>query len=160
MDRKRLGQRLRGLRAAQGRTVATVAASAGLSVPYVANLENGRGNPTLDALNRIAEALGTRATIRFDTEEESAAGDGAGSVALPAGLVRLGRSGRFRRDVRAMAVHLDEDPVALAERVLDALARLALVTGRELGEGDWVRLLDALVLVAVHPVSGDRDDDL
>jgi len=38
--------------------VASVAADAGLSVPYIANLENGRGNPTTAALARLAEALG------------------------------------------------------------------------------------------------------
>ncbi|WP_238010993.1 helix-turn-helix transcriptional regulator [Dactylosporangium sp. AC04546] len=151
MDRHRLGQRLRALRAAQGRTVAAVAADAGLSVPYVANLEHGRGNPTLDAVSRIAGALGTRATIRFDADDDS--GDD-GRAVLPGSLVRLGRSERFRRSVRAMAVQLDEDPVALSGRVLDALAGLAGLTGRELGEGDWLRLLDAVLLVAVHPDGG------
>jgi hypothetical protein len=34
---------------AAGRTVASVATDAGLSVPYVANLENGRGNQPLGA---------------------------------------------------------------------------------------------------------------
>ena len=38
--------------------MASVAADAGLSVPYIANLENGRGNPTTAALTRLAEALG------------------------------------------------------------------------------------------------------
>src|SRR5439155_12714694 len=40
-----LGNRLRNRRTAAGRTIASVAAEAGLSVPYIANLENGRGNP-------------------------------------------------------------------------------------------------------------------
>jgi transcriptional regulator with XRE-family HTH domain len=51
-------------RAAAGRTIASVAVQAGLSVPYVANLENGRGNPTLSALTRLARALGT--TLRME----------------------------------------------------------------------------------------------
>src|SRR5689334_24953011 len=38
---------------------------AGLSVPYIANLENGRGNPTVAALDRLAEALGTRLEVRI-----------------------------------------------------------------------------------------------
>ncbi|MFD0475785.1 helix-turn-helix domain-containing protein [Nonomuraea thailandensis] len=58
-----LGRRLRARRAALGRTVASVATDAALSVPYVANLENGRGNPTVSALDRLAEALGTRLVI-------------------------------------------------------------------------------------------------
>jgi hypothetical protein len=32
-----------------------------------------------------------------------------------------------------------------------ALAGLAQALGRDLGEADWWRLLDALLLVAVHP---------
>jgi len=58
-----LGRRLRALRAGAGRTVASVAAEAGLSVPYIANLENGRGNPTVAALERLARALGTELTL-------------------------------------------------------------------------------------------------
>ncbi|GAB2605861.1 hypothetical protein Aab01nite_00640 [Paractinoplanes abujensis] len=50
-------------RVADGRTIASVAAQAGLSVPYIANLENGRGNPTLAAVNRLAETLGLRLLV-------------------------------------------------------------------------------------------------
>jgi transcriptional regulator with XRE-family HTH domain len=149
VDKRELGQRLRALRAARGRTVAAVATDAGLSVPYVANLENGRGNPTMDAVSRIAHALGTRATIGFVAEDTAEAD--AGTVTLPAMLVRFGRGARFRRDIRLIAEALGEDPTALAERTLDVLARLAEVTGRDLSESDWSRLLDAVVLVALHP---------
>ncbi|MFD1149261.1 helix-turn-helix domain-containing protein [Saccharothrix hoggarensis] len=144
-----LGQRLRALRAASGRTVAAVAADAGLSVPYVANLENGRGNPTADALTRLAEALGTTLTIGFaDSAEQPAE--------LPAALVRLGRTPRFRRDVRALAEATGQDATDLAGRLLDVLARLAALTGRDLAEADWLRLLDALLLVALHPNPGTQ----
>jgi len=152
VDRHQLGQRLRALRAARGLTVAAVAIDAGLSVPYVANLENGRGNPTVDVLSRIAQALGTRATIGFVAEDP--AEPGIGTVALPATLVRLGRGARFRRDVRLIADELSEDTTPLAARILDVLARLAEVTGRDLSEPDWFRLLDALVLVTLHPQPG------
>ncbi len=149
MDKRQLGQRLRALRAASGRTVAAVATDAGLSVPYVANLENGRGNPTVDALGRIAQALGTRAAIGFVTED--AAEPDTPAVALPAALVRLGRGARFRRDVHLMADALGEDPAGLAARILTVLARFAEIAGRDLSEPDWLRLLDALVLVTLHP---------
>jgi len=148
VDGLQLGQRLRQLRAARGRTVAAVATEAGLSVPYVANLEHGRGNPTLDAVNRIARALGTRATIGFDAEETAA------PVPLPATLVRLGRSARFRREVGLIADEVGIDPTALRARVLDVLAGLAAITGRDLSEPDWYRLMDALLLVTLHPVDG------
>jgi transcriptional regulator with XRE-family HTH domain len=146
-----LGLRLRALRAASGRTVAAVAADAGLSVPYVANLENGRGNPTTDALTRLAEALGARLTIGFaDTGQEPS----SRPAELPAALVRLGRSTRFRRDVRVLAEATGQDSTDLTGRLLDALARLADLTGRDLTEPDWFRLLDALLLVGLHPNPG------
>jgi len=45
VDQPEIGRQLRARRTAAGRTVASVATDAGLSVPYIANLENGRGNP-------------------------------------------------------------------------------------------------------------------
>ncbi|MEV1117879.1 helix-turn-helix domain-containing protein [Actinosynnema sp. NPDC049800] len=146
-----LGRRLRALRAANGRTVAAVAADAGLSVPYVANLENGRGNPTVDALGRLAGALGTRLTVGFADDDHPA----PPPTDVPAALVRLGRTTRFRRDVRAVAEATGQDAADLAGRLLDALARLSALTGRDLTEPDWLRLLDALLLVAVHPDPGE-----
>ena len=78
-----LGPRLRAIRAAAGRTVASVAADAGLSVPYIANLENGRGNPTLAALERLAGALGTGLTVDLGTGAPAAPAD------PPPSLVRV-----------------------------------------------------------------------
>lgn len=148
-----LGRRLRALRAANGRTVAAVAADAGLSVPYVANLENGRGNPTVDALARLAGALGTRLTVGFADDDEPA--PTPTPTELPAALVRLGRTARFRRDARTLAEATGQDDADLTGRLLDALARLSALTGRDLTEPDWLRLLDALLLVGVHPDPGE-----
>jgi transcriptional regulator with XRE-family HTH domain len=151
VDHEVIGRQLRARRTAAGRTVASVAADAGLSVPYVANLENGRGNPTATALTRLAAALGTRLVITL------APGDGgqqAGEPAppeVPASLVRLGRTVRFRRAVAAMAAALDADADEFSARLVAALAGLAEATGRDLAEPDWWRLLDALVLVTAHP---------
>ncbi|MEU8665168.1 helix-turn-helix domain-containing protein, partial [Actinoplanes philippinensis] len=110
MDRIELGRRLRALRAAGGRTVAAVATEAGLSVPYLANLENGRGNPTVDALSRVGQALGTRLTFDFATDADAV----SDPAELSATLVRFGRSARFRRDVRLIAETLGDEPTALA----------------------------------------------
>ena len=83
-----------------GRTVASVAAEAGLSVPYIANLENGRGNPTTTALTRLAGALGMRLVITLAPDDDSPAG--ATSPEVPASLVRLGRTARFRQTAAAI----------------------------------------------------------
>ncbi|HEX8868613.1 MAG TPA: helix-turn-helix transcriptional regulator [Lentzea sp.] len=140
MGDQELGQQLRALRMAANRTLLSVATEAGLSVPYVANLENGRGNPTLDAVRRLASALGATFSLRVE--------NGATAPALPSSLVRLSRGARFRADVQAIADATGEQPAELASRLLTALATLG---GRDLTEADWFRLLDAVLLVHLHP---------
>ena len=153
MDQTEIGRQLRARRTAAGRTVASVAADAGLSVPYVANLENGRGNPTMAALIRLTEALGLRLAVTL-----APAGEGSGSRApavaeVPASLVRLGRTERFRAAVTLMAPTLGVSADEFSARLVAALAALAQALGRDLAEADWWRLLDALVLVAAHPAA-------
>jgi DNA-binding phage protein len=166
VDQTEIGRQLRARRAAAGRTVASVAADAGLSVPYIANLENGRGNPTLTALSRLAAALGLRLSLMLAPAEEGQ--ETARPPAdmpvpgVPASLVRFGRSARFRRDAGAMARALgtgaaeasgaEADTDELAARLMPVLASLGQVMGRDLGEDDWSRILDALLLVAAHPL--------
>lgn len=153
VEHEAIGRQLRTRRTAAGRTVASVAAEAGLSVPYVANLENGRGNPTATALTRLAGALGTRLVI---TLAPDAGGREAGEPAppeVPASLVRLGRTIRFRRAVTAMAAAAGTDADEFSSRLVAALAALASATGRDLAEPDWWRLLDALLLITAHPAA-------
>ena len=102
-----LGRQLRAMRAASGRTVASVAAAAGLSVPYVANLENGRGNPTMGAVDRLAAALGSELTV-------SLAGTTGPAPSAPQSLVRFARTGRFRHDNTQLAAALGAPPDELA----------------------------------------------
>ncbi|KJK44837.1 hypothetical protein UK23_28150 [Lentzea aerocolonigenes] len=103
-------------------------------MPYIANLENGRGNPTTGALARLAGALGTELRISFGESAEAA-------PALPQSLVRLRRTERFRRAVALM----DADP----GEVIAALAAVGRVV--EASEPDWWRVLDAMVLISRHP---------
>ena len=123
-----LGTRLRERRTAAGRTIASVAADAGLSVPYIANLENGRGNPTWSAVERLAEALG--AELRADLAEPEA-------PRLPASLLAFAKSPRFRADTRGM------DRAA----TMKAMAALAAVASAVPSELDWHRILDTIVLI-------------
>jgi transcriptional regulator with XRE-family HTH domain len=146
-----LGHQLRGMRAAAGRTVASVASDAGLSVPYIANLENGRGNPTVAALDRLATALGASLQLTFAPP----GGMRAGSDAMPASLVRLGRSVRFQRDVTGLAESLGAEPARFSIQLIAALAGLASVLGGDPGEAGWGRLLDAVLLVVQHPIPVD-----
>jgi transcriptional regulator with XRE-family HTH domain len=146
VDNQEIGRQLRARRTAAGRTVA---ADAGLSVPYIANLENGRGNPTTAALARLAEALGLRLVVTLEAGEEDAPAPGAPGI--PASLVRLGRTARFRRAVAVMAAARHAEPDELSVRLVAALAAIGAAVDRDLAEADWWRLLDALTLVAAHP---------
>ena len=154
-----IGRQLRARRTAAGRTVASVAADAGLSVPYIANLENGRGNPTTAALTRLAGALGLSLEITLRPGEEPGTGagpgmgpqPGSGPAPTPGSLVRLGRTRRFREAARAMAAAQGRDADELAAALVPALALLGQALGRDLAEPDWWRILDALLLVAAHP---------
>lgn len=150
-----LGHQLRGLRASAGRTVASVAGDAGLSVPYIANLENGRGNPTIAALDRLASALGAALEVSLVPP----AGE-ARRTPTPPSLVRLGRSPRFQREVAALADSLGTDPGEFSVRLIGALAGLAGALGVDPGESGWGRILDALLLIVAHPVPPTGEDHL
>lgn len=147
-----LGRLLRGRRTAAGRTIASVAADAGLSVPYIANLENGRGNPTLAAIAAVAGALGTRLVVAFDDVEVAARGE-----AWPDSLVQFARAPRFAAEAdRLAAVGADRlaaaggtpaPLTAIRERLLYAMAAIGSLSSRPLSELDWHRILDTVVLV-------------
>jgi transcriptional regulator with XRE-family HTH domain len=151
VDHSALGRQLRARRTAAGRTVASVAADAGLSVPYIANLENGRGNPTTTALTRLAGALGMQLAVTLVPTSEGQQAQAPAAPEMPDSLVRLGRTGRFRQTVKVMATALDLDADEFSLRLVAALATLAHALGKDLAEADWWRLLDALLLIAVHP---------
>jgi transcriptional regulator with XRE-family HTH domain len=151
VDHAAIGRQLRARRTAAGRTVASVAADAGLSVPYIANLENGRGNPTASALTRLARALGMRLVITLIPDEDSQLASEPAPPRMPASLVRLGRTVRFRQAVTAIATALDQETDQFSAQLVTALATLAHTTGKDFAEPDWWRILDALLLIAAHP---------
>lgn len=140
----KLGRRLRQRRVAAGRTIASVAADAGLSVPYIANLENGRGNPTLAAVTSLARALDARLVI--DLVDDG--GPSPAGPALPDTLVQFARSARFTTETARLARAAGLPETATGERLLHAMARMAALSHRPLSELDWHRLLDAVVLAA------------
>ena len=110
------------------------------SVPYIANLENGRGNPTTAALTRLAEALGLRLVVTLAAEQGAAAGAelrrGRGS--------RLARPARPDRPVprggRGDGAGARGEPGRVLRSAVAALAALAQALGRDLAEADWWRL--------------------
>jgi len=140
MEIAELGGRLRSRRTAAGRTIASVAAEAGLSVPYIANLENGRGNPTLSAVSSLATALGARLVVEFADDEPAP----PMSAALPDSLAQFARSPRFT----AEAGRLGASSPAARERLLHAMAGLGALAARPPTELDWHRMLDTVVLIS------------
>jgi transcriptional regulator with XRE-family HTH domain len=139
-----LGARFRHRRTAAGRTIASVAADAGLSVPYIANLENGRGNPTLSAVSSLAAALGAHLIVDLDEHAP------APPVALPDSLVQFARSPRFAVEAAKLAAGAGRSATAMRERLLLAMAGMGALTTRPLTDPDWHRLLDAAILTARH----------
>jgi transcriptional regulator with XRE-family HTH domain len=159
MELSAIARQLRTRRTAAGRTVASVAADAGLSVPYIANLENGRGNPTITALTRLAEALGLKLVITLAPDQDRPQASEPAVPGVPPSLVRLARTARFRHAVSAITAAGDLDADEFPARLVTALATLAHATGQDLTEPDWWRLLDALLLIATHPAApGPRSD--
>jgi predicted transcriptional regulator len=131
-----LGEVLRDRRKAAGRTIASVAVDAGLSVPYIANLENGRGNPTVAALDRLATALGAQLEVRI--------GDEAPPPTLSVGTELVAGSDRVDSVVAALAD--GRSRAAVRRELIATLDSLAVLLGRPPGSADLSRLLDLLVL--------------
>ncbi|MEV1007829.1 helix-turn-helix transcriptional regulator [Streptomyces sp. NPDC049881] len=139
----RLGRVLRARRKEMGRTIASVAVDAGLSVPYIANLENGRGNPTLAALDRLATALDTRLTVELapaaaDTAEPGPADDDAAAA--------LARSARAREVAALLAADGRTSAAEVTDGLAAALRGLSALTGADATARDLDRLLDLLLL--------------
>lgn len=131
-----LGEVLRDRRKAAGRTIASVAVDAGLSVPYIANLENGRGNPTVAALDRLATALGAQLEVRIGEVEPPPA------TSVGDELV----SGSDRVDSVVAALADGRSRAAVRRELIATLDSLAAVLGRPPTPADLSRLLDLLVL--------------
>jgi transcriptional regulator with XRE-family HTH domain len=151
MELSAIGRQLRARRTAAGRTVASVAGDASLSVPYIANLENGRGNPTITALTRLAEALGMRLEITLVPDEAGQPAGAPPAPVMPAALVRLGRTERFRQAAATMARALGRETDEYTGQLVAALAAVAPATGQDLSEADLWRVIDVFLLIAAYP---------
>ena len=141
MEIAELGSLLRARRTAAGRTIASVALDAGLSVPYIANLENGRGNPTLAAVTSLATALGTHLSVELTDGPAEAP-----QPPLPDSLLRFAKSARFLAESARLG--LDPDETTARRRLLHAMAGMAVLASRPLTDPDWHRLLDAAILLS------------
>ncbi len=55
---RRFGERLKAQRVALGLTQAQLFEQTGITAAYISFIERGRGNPTLDMMVKLAEAVG------------------------------------------------------------------------------------------------------
>lgn len=143
MDEVELGEVLRGRRKAAGRTIASVAMDAGLSVPYIANLENGRGNPTVAALDRLATALGARLQITIAEGESPASAPASASDSTARLLAEVPRGGQV---VNALASAQGRSRRAVQQQLVATLDSLAELLPSPPTESDLNRLLDLILL--------------
>jgi transcriptional regulator with XRE-family HTH domain len=144
-----LGQRLRARRLDLGLTLAEVSEASKLSLPYISNLERGRGNPTIDALKAIAKALKIPLGQLMGTLEE-----GSSDVPLdivlanaPKSLLTFANSVRFREVAEKLANAQNEDHDQMRRRLLVAMAAAPQRSKGESTQDDWRRLLDTFSLI-------------
>jgi transcriptional regulator with XRE-family HTH domain len=148
VDEFELGSALRARRKAADRTIASVAVDAGLSVPYIANLENGRGNPTLAALDRLSTALGATLTVSLTETPEPAASSEAVAALLDA-------SPRAIQVIRHLAATHNTTRAAVRANLIATLEALTPLLPTTPTDSDLHRLLDLLLLADSHCFSGD-----
>lgn len=141
-----LGDRIRARRVGRGMTLAAVAESAGLSLPYVSNLERGRGNPTLEALQAIARALDMPLSELVADREEHVGGDLVLAQA-PASLLQFARSPRFQSAVQRLASEHSCSAEDMRQRLLVGMVSAPRRGSGEPTEEDWRRLLDVYTVI-------------
>ena len=141
-----LGDRLRARRVELGMTLAQVAERAGLSLPYVSNLERGHGNPTTKALTAIASALQTDLSALLG----EAADPEPFEVVLaraPKSLLNFARTSRFKELLGKLADDTGSDAEELRRRLLIGMASAPRRSAGDPTEEDWRRLLDVYTTI-------------
>jgi transcriptional regulator with XRE-family HTH domain len=136
-----LARNLRRLRVARRWSLSELAAATGIGKASVSAIENGRANPTVDTLGRLADALdvGVAELLELGAVDDVTVVR-AGSRE---GIARVGRTagGEIARAALAPETTL-ERPAAVGARVHVVVTRGTLVTGpaervTELGRGDY-----------------------
>lgn len=146
--RSELGNRIRARRMAMGLTLAEVSEAANLSLPYVSNLERGRGNPTLEALRSVASAL--QQTVAELLGEDVAEDFDPVELLLaqaPRSLVAFTRTERYTRTVRALSASQKVSVQEMSRQLMIGMASAPRRSTDNPTEQDWRRMLDAYYLI-------------
>lgn len=67
--KRALGQQVRAVRTSRGQTQEQLAEELGVTTRYLAGIERGERNLTMDSTDALAEQLGVRPTITLDASE-------------------------------------------------------------------------------------------
>ena len=148
-----VGERLRARRWELELTLLAVATDAGLSVPYVANLEKGRGNPTLDVIVALAGALGIPPAALLEGDGSDQTVDRA-FIDLPPALVEYAHGKVLRQPTKRLAEHIGISVEMTRSLLLGAMAATPRPAGRDLSRQDCRRLLDVYTLILTDPGDG------
>lgn len=118
-------------------------------MPYISNLERGRGNPTFDALLAIAKALEMPLGQLIGTTEGEPSEVPLDVVlaSAPKSLLTFATSARFQETASRLAAAQDQTPEAMRRRLLVAMAAAPQRSKGESTEDDWRRLLDTFSLI-------------
>lgn len=145
----RLGDRIRARRVALGLTLAQVADRATLSIAYISNLERGRGNPTLDALESVARALDTSVAslLPANATDGSLNPEAIVLADAPNSLTTFARSSRFTTVLNRLAHRQNTSADEMRSRLLIGMASAPRRSVGEPSEEDWRRLLDVYSLI-------------
>lgn len=137
MSVNKIGERLRERRRRQGMTLKDVALAADLSVSYIANLERGRGNPTVDVLSRVAAALDMELNDVLGGEPPDTVGG-----SLPDSLAAFVKDDEFAARIEQMAEQLGRSPEEVRTEVVSSMVSAPRRSGGEPNLRDWERLLE------------------
>lgn len=85
-----VGGRIRDMRRARAFTLVQLAEAAGLSHPFLSQLERGLANPSMASLERIARALGTSQVELLSVDEPRQRRSTGGGVREPVSIVLAG----------------------------------------------------------------------
>jgi transcriptional regulator with XRE-family HTH domain len=122
----RIAQRVGELRAAQGLSLDTLAASSGVSRSMISQIERGQSSPTAVVLERLATGLGVALVALFDAPQ-------AADTATPQPVARVAdqppwrdpQSGYVRRNVSPSGF---ASPIQIVEVVFPPRARVTYET--------------------------------
>ena len=131
-----------------GLTLAEVAEAANLSLPYVSNLERGRGNPTLEALRSVAGALElTMAELLGEEPDEDLDPTVPLLAQAPQSLRVFTRTESFKRTVSFLSKNQRVTYEEMHQQLMVGMASAPRRSTGELTDQDWRRILDAYRLI-------------